>query len=124
MLVVHAGRFRAPKKWGLPGGHVEKNEDGVETVRRELREELYIFDQDVAVDDYKLLGDYYYKRHQHRIYGADIAEPIAKFDRRELVKVAWFPVSSIEKLASDGNLHAGYEAEAVMQYQAMSNDRS
>ncbi|MFT6434565.1 MAG: 8-oxo-dGTP pyrophosphatase MutT (NUDIX family) [Candidatus Azotimanducaceae bacterium] len=118
LLAVHGGRSRSfsksRNKWGLPGGHVERNEDGVEAVRRELHEELYI-----KVEEFVLIGDFYYKGHQHRVYGADINEPIARFDRSELLKISWFPLSSIEQLASDGNLHAGYEADAVSQFDTM-----
>jgi len=98
-------------KWGLPGGHVERGEDGVEAVRRELREEL-----SVRPDDFTLVGDYYYKRHHHRIYAARISEPIERFDRRELRKIAWFPFASVQSLAEKNNLHAGYEADAIAAY--------
>ena len=114
LLVVHAGRFRTGNKWGLPGGHVDGNEDGVDAVLRELREELYIDIEEVA-----LIGDFYYKKHQHRIYGAEIKEPIERFDRSELLKISWFSTSSIEQLSKDGNLHAGYEVDAVLQFDAM-----
>jgi ADP-ribose pyrophosphatase YjhB (NUDIX family) len=118
LLAVHGGRFRSRNKsqhkWGLPGGHVERNEVVEEAMRREIREELYI-----DLEDIVLIDDFYYKGHQHRIYGADINEPIARFDRSELLKISWFPISSIEQLASDGNLHAGYEAEAVSQFDTM-----
>lgn len=111
LLVVHSGGFRSGQKWGLPGGHVEHGEGGIETVRRELREEL-----SVQLDEFELIGDFYYKRHNHRIYGAHLAEPIARFDRRELLKIAWFPLDSVKQLARDNNLHAGYEADAIAQF--------
>jgi 8-oxo-dGTP pyrophosphatase MutT (NUDIX family) len=114
LLVVHGGQFRSRNKWGLPGGHVERNEDGVEAVRRELREELY-----VDIEEFVLLGDFYYKRHQHRIYGAQLKEPIGRFDRNELLKIAWFSTSSIKQLSNDDNLHAGYEGDAVLKFEAM-----
>ncbi len=120
---MHGGRFKSRKKWGLPGGHVERNEDGVETVRRELREELYLQSSDIHTDDYLMLGDYYYRQNHHRIYGADIAQPIARYDKRGLTKIAWFPIDSIQQIARDGNLHAGYEVDAVLRYRDLSTER-
>ncbi len=108
LLVVHRGQLSASNKWGLPGGHVEPGESGVETVRRELQEELSI-----NPGHFTMIGDFYYKRHNHRIYGAEITEPIAKYNRRELLKIAWFPLASVKSLALQGDLHAGYEIDAI-----------
>lgn len=116
LLVVHRGQLRASNKWGLPGGHVEPGENGVETVRRELQEELSI-----SPSEFTMIGDFYYKRHHHRIYGAEITEPIAKYNRRELHKIAWFPLASVESLALQDELHAGYEANAITAFNAINS---
>ena len=91
LLVVHRGQLRGSSKWGLPGGHVEPGENGAETIRRELQEELSI-----NPSQFKMIGDFYYKRHYHRIYGARNHRADSKIYHRELLKIAWFPLASAE----------------------------
>ena len=117
LLVVHRGQLRGSRRWGLPGGHVEPGENGIETIRRELQEELSI-----NPGQFTMIGDFFYKHHHHRIYGAEITEPIAKYNHRELLKIAWFPLVSVESLALQGELHAGYEADAITAFNVISSE--
>ena len=117
LLVVHRGQLRGSSRWGLPGGHVEPGENGIETIRRELQEELSI-----NPGQFTMIGDFFYKRHHHRIYGAEITEPIAKYNHRELLKIAWFPLASVESLALQGELHAGYETDAITAFNVISSE--
>jgi len=47
-LVMHQTRvFSGKKRWGFPGGRIERGEELRKALTRELREELYI-----AIDDF------------------------------------------------------------------------
>ena len=111
-MVVHQSRFRLAArrshKWGLPGGRIERNEDFVDALKRELREELYIDPGELTE-----LGDYPYKGYQHRVYGAEHSQSILRFDRSEILKVGWRSLAEVEQLESRGQLHAGFEADAI-----------
>src|SRR5215212_11975083 len=55
LLLKH--RFRAGSGWGLPGGFMEKGEQPIDALRRELREEI-----GMEVDDVKVFAARSFKR--------------------------------------------------------------
>jgi 8-oxo-dGTP diphosphatase len=109
LLVVHrAGRGRKLRGWALPGGRVERGEAPEAALRRELREELRI-----GVGDLRLVGDYRYKGHVHRVFAAACDEALLKFPRAEILKLGWYNGAEIDAFEAAGELHAGFEARAV-----------
>jgi 8-oxo-dGTP pyrophosphatase MutT (NUDIX family) len=109
LLVVHrAARGRKPRGWALPGGRVERGEDPEAALRRELREELRI-----RVGDLRLVGDYRYKGHVHRVFAAACDKPLLKFPRAEILKLGWHSAAAVDAFEDTGDLHAGFEARAV-----------
>ena len=114
-LVMHQTRvFSGKKRWGFPGGRIERGEELRSALTRELREELY-----VSIDDFSEVGDYRYKGYHHKIYGAEFAEPIIKFDRSEIHRIGWHSMEEIGKFAEEGLLHTGFEVEAIRDFEKL-----
>jgi 8-oxo-dGTP diphosphatase len=109
LLVVHrAAGGRKPRGWALPGGRVERGEDPEAALRRELREELRL-----RVGGLRLVGDYRYKGHVHRVFAAACDEALLKFPRAEILRLGWHSRAAIDAFEAAGDLHAGFEARAV-----------
>lgn len=114
LLAVHAtfaGRQR--KRWGLIGGGIDWREDPTKAALRELKEEL-----DIVVTPSHQLGTFEYKRSQHHIIAAQCFQEIDEYDTRELLQVEWFNRAEVLKLHADGELHAGYEHQAINRLEA------
>ena len=112
LLADHKGRLRTTK-WGLPGGHIEWRESPEDAARREVYEELNIY-----LGALTPVGDYLYKNRLHAIYAAYSASEQFDLDLSELAAVQWFTEPQIKQLAVGGQLHAGYEHEAVQAFLA------
>lgn len=109
LLVVHrgGGREHVPR-WGLPGGHLDFGEAPEVAVRRELREELFI-----DVDDLLEVGDYRFRNGWHRVYTATLDVSVERFDDSELLQIGWHGLAEIAQFHQAGQLHAGYELDAL-----------
>ena len=109
LLAVHSSMWgKRNKRWGLPGGSIEMQETPEEAVRRELQEELHI-----DVGSMTDLGDFFYKRAQHRVLAAHFDGEIKRYDKTELLKIGWFSADQIYALERQRKLHAGYEGDAL-----------
>lgn len=117
LLAVHSSFWaRRDKRWGLPGGGIERGETPVDAVRRELAEEL-----NLSVHTLTEIGAYYYKGNDHMIYGAETDRLIDSYDEKELLDLRWFSLPELQTLDVQGKLHAGYELQAVRQFMALSD---
>ncbi len=115
LLAVHSSFWaRRERRWGLPGGNIERGEHPEVAVRRELQEELSL-----DLGNILELGAYFYKGHDHMVYGADSGYRVEDYDSRELLDMRWFTLPEIQALDEKGRLHAGYELQAVRQFLAL-----
>jgi len=115
LLVVHNNFLPLNKgKWGFPGGRIEGGESFVDTLVRELREELSI-----APGGFQHVGDYLYKDRLHRIYATTFDEPIEWFDRSEIIEIGWHTVADIRTFDQQNRLHTGFELKAVLDFEAL-----
>ena len=112
LLAVHSSFWgKRHKRWGLPGGNIEWREDPIDTVRRELREELQ-----VNIREFTEIGVYQYKGNNHIVFGAHTDHAIEDYDTRELLDIGWYSMPSVESLKQERKLHAGYELHAAQTY--------
>lgn len=111
-LAVHSSFWARPnRRWGLPGGNIERREEPEYAVRRELEEEL-----DLYVPTFTEIGPYRYKGHDHMVYGANIDTRISTYDDTELLDIGWYNLNQIKELEEAKRLHAGYELHAIEKY--------
>ena len=104
------------KRWGLPGGGIERGEDPLTAVQRELEEELELY-----VPELTEVGAYFYKGTDHIIFGAESERLIHTYDRSELLDLRWFSLTELQNLDRQRKLHAGYELQAIRQFIALAD---
>jgi 8-oxo-dGTP pyrophosphatase MutT (NUDIX family) len=117
LLAIHSSFWaRREKRWGLPGGNIERGEHPLSTVQRELEEELELY-----LSEFTEIGPYYYKGDDHMIYGADTDQRVQDYDTSELLDLRWFSLDELQSLDRDRKLHAGYELQAIRQFLALAD---
>ena len=109
LLAVHASFWgRQQRRWGLPGGQIERGESPHAAVSRELEEELSVY-----LPNLLEVGPYPYKKSLHMVYAAEVTEPIRDWDDTELLDIGWFSVDDVRDLRTNNRLHANYELHAI-----------
>ena len=98
-------------KWGLPGGRVERGEEPLAGLKRELVEELHL-----RVSRAVELGDWWHRTENYRVFGSEAGRAVRWFDERELRAVAWLTYPQVVDLADAGRLHKGFELEAIHEF--------
>jgi hypothetical protein len=81
-------------------------------LKRELVEELRL-----RVRGLVELGDWWHREENYRVFGADIPRAVRWFDARELTAIGWFSPSEVMALGANGQLHKGFELEAISELQ-------
>ena len=111
-LAVHSSFWaKRERRWGLPGGNIERREAPETAVLRELEEELELYLPEVIE-----VGEYRYKGHDHMVFGATIEQKITAYDDTELLDIGWYNLNEIKELDLQQRLHAGYELDAIETY--------
>ena len=89
LLLKH--RFRAGSGWGLPGGFMETGEQPIDTLRRELREEIAL-----ELDDVKVFAARSFKKpKQVEVLFLARANEHVKPQTMEVERAEWFAIDAL-----------------------------
>jgi 8-oxo-dGTP diphosphatase len=108
LLLKH--RFRAGSGWGLPGGFMEKGEQPIDALRRELREEIAL-----EVDDVEVFAARSFKKpKQVEVLFRARANAQVKSQTVEVERAEWFAVDALPQgLPRDQRVYIERAAKSV-----------
>ncbi len=99
-------------KWGLPGGHIDKGEDFLTTVNREILEEFKI-----ELSHWQEIADYNYLKSLHKVFATRYSGTSKlNFDKKEILAIRWVNFEELQELSQKDMLHTGFELAAVSKY--------
>ena len=109
LLAVHSSFWgHNRRRWGIPGGQIERGESPEIAVQRELEEEL-----SVQVPELIEVGAFAYKKSLHMVFAAELTRNIDNYDNRELLAIKWFHEEDVVALMQGNALHTNYELKAI-----------
>ncbi len=107
------------KHWDFPKGNIEKGEEELDTVRREVREESGIDDIEF-IDGFKMISEYYYKR-ANRLIHKQVVFYLAKTEQKEVrlshehIDYAWLPYGeALDRLTFENSKRILQKAEEFL----------
>ena len=115
ILLVQEKKKQVKGKWNLPAGRIEKNEDLINCLERETKEETGF-----EIKPLYLIGIYHYPRYPIIvfIFKSKILKGKLIFPPREIIYAKWCSISEIRNLGKRNRLIASYILEGIKDYEA------
>ena len=113
ILMVQEAKEKAYKKWSIPVGHVEKNENITDAALRETLEETgcKVKLKNVLTRVEKRTDK---EQYVFTIFLADIIEENFNFDKSEILDVKWMDLETVKQMSKE-NLRAYSLAQKIFQ---------